>query len=190
MAYAAGIQKVIYDSPPCYKYPTECPASEGGELPNRVHIALQVPAYVCIGLAEIFASVTGLEYAFTKAPASMKSVVTSVYLLQNAFGSAIGIGVATRAKNPDMVVFYSCLAGITFLAGTLFWFCFRKLNDTEEEMNALDKTAEVKLVNAEELSTPLKKLYIPHHHHHHHHQGEQGQQQQQQQQHHDAPSEV
>ena len=43
-----------------------------------------------IGISEIFASVTGLEYAYTKAPPSMKSFVQSIYLPTNAFGSAVG----------------------------------------------------------------------------------------------------
>jgi proton-dependent oligopeptide transporter, POT family len=74
-AYAAIVQHIIYVSPPCYGHPGGCPAGMDGQspLPNRVHIAVQTPAYVFIGVAEIFISVTGLEYAYTKAPVSLPS---------------------------------------------------------------------------------------------------------------------
>jgi proton-dependent oligopeptide transporter, POT family len=56
--YAAIVQHVIYMSPPCYGKPGNCPAGLDGQttLPNRVHIAVQTPAYVFIGLSEIFIS--------------------------------------------------------------------------------------------------------------------------------------
>jgi len=135
MIYAAIVQHLIYTSGPCYKYPLEC---DGGKTPNRVHIAVQVPAYVLIGLSEIFASITGLEYAFTKAPASMKSLVMSIFLLQNAFGSALGVALSPTSKNPKLVIMYASIAAATLIAGLAFWFCFRKYNKVEEELNKLD----------------------------------------------------
>ncbi|KFH44235.1 Peptide transporter-like protein [Hapsidospora chrysogenum ATCC 11550] len=54
-------------------------------LPNHVHIAMQTPAYIFIGLAEILISVTGLEYAYTKAPLTPESFVQSLYLLTKAY---------------------------------------------------------------------------------------------------------
>lgn len=135
MAYAAIVQHLIYTSGPCYEYPLEC---DGGKTPNRVHIAVQVPAYVLIGLSEIFASITGLEYAFTKAPPSMKSLVMSIFLLQTAFGSALGIALSPTSKNPKLVIMYASIAAATLLAGLAFWFCFRKYNKVEEELNKLD----------------------------------------------------
>jgi POT family proton-dependent oligopeptide transporter len=71
MAYAAIVQHLIYRAPPCYNMPSAESCTSG----NRVHVAVQTPAYAFIGLSEILASVTGLEYAFTKAPASMKAFV-------------------------------------------------------------------------------------------------------------------
>ncbi|KAG0644771.1 POT family-domain-containing protein [Tuber brumale] len=142
MAYAAGIQRWIYNTAPCFDFPLSCPASEEGALPNKVHVAAQTPAYVLIGLSEIFASITGLEYAFTKAPPSMKSVVMGIFLLQNAFGFAIGVAISPTSKNPNLVTFYACLAGVTALAGSAFWFCFRHHNATEEELNKIDANDE------------------------------------------------
>lgn len=106
MAYAAITQHLIYSAGPCYEYPLNCAAANGSE-PNRVHVAIQSPSYFLIALSEIFASVTGLEYAFTKAPPSMKSFVMSIYLLQTAFGSALGIALAPTTTDPKIVWMYS-----------------------------------------------------------------------------------
>jgi hypothetical protein len=46
--------------------------------------------YVLIAASEIFASITGLEYAFTKAPKNMRSLVMSVFLFMSAISSALG----------------------------------------------------------------------------------------------------
>lgn len=50
---------------------------------------IQIPAYVLIALSEIFASITGLEYAYNKAPTRLKSLVMSIFLLMSAFGSLL-----------------------------------------------------------------------------------------------------
>ena len=88
---------------------------------NDIHVAVQTPGYLLIGLAEILASVTGLEYAFTKAPASMKSFIMSIFLFMTAFGSVMGIGVSTVAEDPKYVWFYTGICVADVIATAVFW---------------------------------------------------------------------
>ncbi|XP_075990601.1 peptide transporter family 1-like isoform X2 [Anticarsia gemmatalis] len=57
--------------------------------PNTIHILWLIPQYVVMTMGEVMFSVTGLEFSFTQAPASMKSVLQSVWLLTVAFGNLI-----------------------------------------------------------------------------------------------------
>ncbi|EEQ27787.1 peptide transporter ptr2 [Microsporum canis] len=141
MAYAAIVQTLIYNAGPCYDQPLACPAAkvDGVAQGNHVHIAIQTPAYMLIGISEIFASVSGLEYAYTKAPVSMKSFVQSMYLLTTAFGSAIGEALVPVAYDPAIKWMFVGLACASFSTGILFFIIFRGLNAKEEEMNRMDK---------------------------------------------------
>ncbi|XP_026332707.1 peptide transporter family 1 isoform X2 [Hyposmocoma kahamanoa] len=58
---------------------------------NSVHILWLVPQYIIITLGEVMFSVTGLEFSFTQAPASMKSVLQAMWLLTVAFGNLVVI---------------------------------------------------------------------------------------------------
>jgi len=145
LAYAAIVQHIIYNAGPCYGNPGGCPAgmnADGGALPNNVHIAVQTPAYVFIGLAEIFISVTGLEYAYTKAPPSMKSFVQSLYLFTSAIGSAISEALVPATGDPAIMWMYTGVSVTAALTGVLFYFLFRHYDEQEAEMNELDAYAE------------------------------------------------
>lgn len=74
----------IYKTNPCGDFPSGCEAG-----PSSLIVWIQVPPYVLIAISEIFASITGLEYAYNKAPKRMKSVVMSIFLFMTAIGNAI-----------------------------------------------------------------------------------------------------
>lgn len=141
LAYAAIVQHLIYSSGPCYDRPGACPEGMDGasKLPNNVHIAVQVPAYIFIGISEIFISVTGLEYAYTKAPPSMKSFVQSLYLFTNAFGSALSEALVSVAVDPKFLWMYTGVSCVAFVTGCAFWFIFRHYDSEEEKMYELDR---------------------------------------------------
>lgn len=146
MIYAAIMQHEIYQVGPCYGQPLNCAAAirpDGTIAPNDVHFAIQIPAYIFIGVSEIFASVTGLEYAYTKAPVSMKSFVTSMYLLTSAFGYAICQAFVPLVGDPTIMWMFVGLACGSFGAGIVFYICYHKLDAQEDEMNSLDAKAEL-----------------------------------------------
>lgn len=156
MVYAAVLQHFLYKAGPCYDHPMEC-APEYKNIPNNIHIALQTPAYFLMGMSEIFASITGLEYAYTKAPVSMKSFIMSIFLLQNAFGLALGIALSPVSKNPKMVWNYTGLAVACFLSGVIFWILFNHYNYREDEWNDLDYEHEERARENEEFE-PVASL--------------------------------
>jgi proton-dependent oligopeptide transporter, POT family len=145
MAYAAIVQHLIYSAGPCYGAPLACDAglqADGTYAPNNVHIAVQTPAYIFIGLSEVFLSVTGLEYAYTKAPPSMKSFVQSMYLLTNAFGAAVLEGLTPLLYDPAILWMFVGLSVVAAITAVIFWFIYSPLNKQEDEMNALEAREE------------------------------------------------
>ncbi|EXJ89466.1 POT family proton-dependent oligopeptide transporter [Capronia epimyces CBS 606.96] len=139
MVVAALIQHYIYVKSPCGKHATngDCIAERG---PPDLSVWVQTPAYVLIALAEIFTSITGLEYAFTKAPKNMRSFITGLFWFTNAFSSAIGQAFVPLAKDPLFIWLYVIIACLSFVAMFVFWFTFKKLDAEEDALNALPES--------------------------------------------------
>jgi POT family proton-dependent oligopeptide transporter len=62
---------------------------------KSVSVLWQLPQYVVLTSAEILFSIQGLAFSYAQAPASMKSVVTSAWLITVAVGNSVTIAVAS-----------------------------------------------------------------------------------------------
>lgn len=123
MLYATFVQRAIYASPPCYNHP-RAPDCLGGKVPNQISIFVQAPAYILVAGSEILASVAGIEYAYTKAPVSMKSLVMAGYLSATSVGALLAMTVSPLTVDPLLPWLYVTLGLENFLAGGVLWFVF------------------------------------------------------------------
>ncbi|CAO3596059.1 unnamed protein product [Absidia cylindrospora] len=127
MAYCAGIQSYIYSQPPYFDAP------DGRK--NDVSVALVIPAYVLIGISEIFASITGLEYAYKKAPAKMKSLVMALFLFTNCIASVLGFALVSVAVDPKLTWLYTGVAAAMAICAPIFYYIHggNDRNDMEDD---------------------------------------------------------
>ncbi|EXL82153.1 POT family proton-dependent oligopeptide transporter [Fusarium oxysporum f. sp. conglutinans race 2 54008] len=132
MIWAAVVQHYIYQKSECGKYASgeDCAVVE-------INVWAQTGSYVLIALSEVFASITSLEYAFSKAPKNMRSMVQAVALFMTAFSAALGQALVGLAADPLLVWNYGVVAILAVIAGTCFWFQFRSLDIHEDDLNAL-----------------------------------------------------
>lgn len=120
MLYAAFVQRKIYASPPCYDHPRAM-SCMNGNVPNKVSVLLQAPAYVLIALSECLASVAGLEYAYSKAPKSMRSLIMAMYLSTVSVGMFIAMAFLPLTVDPKITWMYIALGIGVFISGTVLW---------------------------------------------------------------------
>jgi POT family proton-dependent oligopeptide transporter len=94
----------------------------------RPNIGWQLLAYVVITAAEVFVSITCLEFSYTQAPKRMKSLIMSIYNLSVFVGNLFTSLVNNLIQNPDGTVrlagvdYYLFFAGVMFAAAVLFIF--------------------------------------------------------------------
>jgi len=138
MIWACVLQYYIYKTNPCHYQASTCVDADQNPLVSPINVWAQTGSYVLIAFSEIFASITGLEYAFTKAPANMKSLVMAVFLFASAIASALGEAFVSLSADPLLVWNYGVMAVLAGITGFLFWFSVRKLDAREDELNNLD----------------------------------------------------
>jgi POT family proton-dependent oligopeptide transporter len=83
----------------------------------RPHVLWQVPAYLFLSIGEVLVSVTALEFAYTQAPPSIKSVSMSLWYVTIATGSLLTAAVAKL--NRFHGAWYFAFFAVLMLAGAL-----------------------------------------------------------------------
>jgi POT family proton-dependent oligopeptide transporter len=95
---------------------------ENGETPT---VWWQLWAYLILTIAEVVVSITALELAYTSAPTTRRSLVTSFYLLSVALGNGLTAIVAGPGASvvgqPSTAGFFYFFAGMSLLAVTPVW---------------------------------------------------------------------
>ena len=144
MIWACVIQYYIYKQSQCGHYASgiipgsDADGSDGTTCPPvGINVWAQTGAYVLIALSEIFASITSLEYGFSKAPRNMRSLVFAFALFMSAISAAIGEAFVSLSADPLLVWNYGVVGVLSFLGGCGFWFMYRGLDKEEDALNML-----------------------------------------------------
>lgn len=124
--------------------------------PWRIYAHVYSRSYILIAISEILVVITVLEYAFTKAPQNMRSIVMSVLLFTGAVGSALNEafirashlclcqrndllmgGLSAISSDPYLVWLYGSMACIAGICGLLFWLAVRNIDAEEGKLDNL-----------------------------------------------------
>lgn len=90
--------------------------------PNSIHMLWQLPQNIIMVASEVMFSATGNEFAYSQAPASMKSVVQAFWLLTTAVGQIIVIAVAEARLFTEQASEFFMFAGMMMTVTIVFMF--------------------------------------------------------------------
>jgi len=109
--------------------------------PNGIHRAWQLIQITVMAIGEIMVSITGLSFAYSQAPESMKSVLQSLWLLNVAFGNILVV-VFSSSRIVDNQVYeyliYAALLGLATICFSLISY-FYEYEEGNENSNSIRK---------------------------------------------------
>ena len=123
VAYASGVQRLIYSRGPCYQYPLECPAAhlvDDRRQPNDISVWVQTPFHFLLGVGEILGLVSLSEYSYAEAHTNMKALVQAFQQVTAALAAVLGVALGPVSRNPFLVIMYACIAGAMAITTALF----------------------------------------------------------------------
>ena len=88
---------------------------------SPVSIAWQILPYVLLTFGEVLVSATGLEFAYSQAPSSMKGTIMSFWLLSTTFGNLWVLLTNASVRRPDVIAKIAA-TGLSEAAFLMFFF--------------------------------------------------------------------
>ncbi|KAJ2972831.1 hypothetical protein NQ176_g6935 [Zarea fungicola] len=141
MVSACVTQSYIYKLSKCGDHINASIKSGRKDCTAPISVWVQVFPYGLIGMSEVLASITKLEYAYTKAPQNMKSTVQALALFTSAVSSALGQALVALSEDPLLVWNYGSVAVVALIGGIGFFLTFRKADRDEDAMNNQKESA-------------------------------------------------
>jgi solute carrier family 15 (oligopeptide transporter), member 1 len=90
--------------------------------PGQVFIAWQLPQWIVLSAAEIMVSITGLEFAYSQSPKSMKSIVMAGWLLTVSVGNLLVAAIAESDFISELAYqFFFFAALMLVFVGFFYW---------------------------------------------------------------------
>jgi POT family proton-dependent oligopeptide transporter len=86
----------------------------------KVHVLYQIVQYFVMTTAEVLVSVTGLEFAYTQAPRTMKSTIMGFWLLCVTGGNVLVAFLAPMETILDLSEFFWVFTGLMAFAAVVF----------------------------------------------------------------------
>lgn len=114
---------------------------------TEISILWQIPQFFLLMMGEVLLSIPGLQFAFTEAPASMKSVLAATWFLNNATGNLIVVALTelhwfTRPSSVFVVYTLLKLGSMLVFVGLAANYEYRSDRQRRKllENDAVDKT--------------------------------------------------
>ncbi|ELK18081.1 Solute carrier family 15 member 2 [Pteropus alecto] len=126
-------------------------------LTNKISIVWQLPQYALVTAGEVMFSVTGLEFSYSQAPSSMKSVLQAAWLLTIGVGNFIVFAVAQFSGLVQWAEFllFSCLLLVVCLIFSImgYYYVPLKPEDIQEPADKQILHIQENMINLETKNT-------------------------------------
>lgn len=121
MVYSV-LEKFLYDRSPCpNNQPAACRSADSEPTAAPLNVWIISGPYILVSISLIFTAITGNEYAYTKAPKHMKSVVSAFASLQTAIASALNFALTPVKVEQRFQWLFASVAIAAVVFGGIFY---------------------------------------------------------------------
>ncbi|XP_033222641.1 solute carrier family 15 member 1-like [Belonocnema kinseyi] len=125
--------------------------------PNEIHMLWILPQYLLISIAEVMFAISGLEFSFTQAPSSMKTVTIAAWYVSVAMGNFLIIIVIQAHLFKSQANEFFLFAGLILLTMLIFGAMVRRYQFVLMEADSSVELFSV-FLNREQEASPLIKV--------------------------------